>query len=82
MGAYIGAGEGFGPGDRDPNQHRLEQVISYSPALESAYREIAELKDKLAQEKLSGGNRGSQRLHGVASRGNRHRQGIDCTGDP
>src|ERR1700682_2492105 len=52
MGAYIGANERFGSGDQDPNQHRLEQVISYSPALESAYREIAELKDKLAQEKL------------------------------
>src|SRR3984957_15451414 len=52
MGAYIGANERFGSGDQDPNQHRLEQVIRYSPALESAYREIAELKDKLAQEKL------------------------------
>jgi formate hydrogenlyase transcriptional activator len=52
MGAYIGANERFGSGDQDSNQHRLEQVISYSPALESAYREIAELKDKLAQEKL------------------------------
>ena len=52
MGAYIGANERFGSGDQDPNQRRLEQVISYSPALESAYREIAELKDKLAQEKL------------------------------
>jgi len=52
MGAYIGAIERFGSGDQDPNQHRLEQVVSYSPALESAYREIAELKDKLAQEKL------------------------------
>jgi formate hydrogenlyase transcriptional activator len=52
MGAYIGANERFGSGDRNPNQHRLEQVISYSPALESAYREIAQLKDKLAQEKL------------------------------
>ena len=52
MGAYIGANESFGSGDQDPNQHRLEQVISYGPALESAYREIAELKDKLAQEKL------------------------------
>ena len=52
MGAYIGANERFGSGDQDPNQHRLEQVVSYSPALESAYREIAELKDKLAQEKL------------------------------
>jgi formate hydrogenlyase transcriptional activator len=52
MGAYIGANERFGSGDQDPNQHRLEQVIRYSPALESAYREIAQLKDKLAQEKL------------------------------
>jgi formate hydrogenlyase transcriptional activator len=52
MGAYIGANERFGSSDQDPNQHRLEQVISYSPTLESAYREIAELKDKLAQEKL------------------------------
>src|SRR3989475_3170924 len=51
MGAYIGANEGFGSGDAD-HQRKLEQVISYSPALESAYREIAELKDKLAQEKL------------------------------
>ena len=51
MGAYIGANERFGSGDQDPNQHRLGQVISNSPALESAYREIAELKDKLAQEK-------------------------------
>jgi len=52
MGAYIGANERFGSGDRGPNQRRLGQVISYSPALESAYREIAELKDRLAQEKL------------------------------
>src|SRR5216684_3671819 len=51
MGAYIGANEGFGSGDAD-HQRRLEHVISYSAALESAYREIAELKDKLAQEKL------------------------------
>jgi formate hydrogenlyase transcriptional activator len=51
MGAYIGANERFGSGD--PEQpHRFEHVISYSAALESAYREIAELKDKLAQEKL------------------------------
>jgi hypothetical protein len=48
MGAYIGADERFGSGDKDPNQRRFERVISYSPALESAYREIAELKDKLA----------------------------------
>jgi len=50
MGAYIGANERFGSGDQDLNQHRLERVIGDSPALESAYREIAELKDKLAQE--------------------------------
>jgi hypothetical protein len=50
MGAYIGANERFGSGD--PNHRRFEHVISYSAALESAYREIAELKDKLAQEKL------------------------------
>ena len=48
MGAYIGASERFGSADQDPNQHKLGQVISNSPALESAYREIAELKDKLA----------------------------------
>src|SRR5689334_20997023 len=52
MGAYIGANETFGSGDPDPHQRRFEQVISYRAALESAYREIAELKDKLAQEKL------------------------------
>ena len=52
MGPYIGVDERFGSGDQDPSQRRFEQVISYSPALESAYREIAELKDKLAQEKL------------------------------
>jgi formate hydrogenlyase transcriptional activator len=51
MGAYIGANERFGSGDPE-QQHRFEHVISYSAALESAYREIAELKDKLAQEKL------------------------------
>jgi len=51
MGAYIGGNEGFGSGDAD-HQRRLEHVISYSAALESAYHEIAELKDKLAQEKL------------------------------
>jgi formate hydrogenlyase transcriptional activator len=51
MGAYIGANERFGSGD--PNdQRRFEHVISYRAALESAHREIAELKDKLAQEKL------------------------------
>jgi len=51
MGVYIGANERFGSGDAD-HQRRLEHVISYSAALESAYHEIAELKDKLAQEKL------------------------------
>jgi hypothetical protein len=50
MGANIGANERFGSGD--PNHRRFGHVISYSAALESAYREIAELKDKLAQEKL------------------------------
>jgi hypothetical protein len=50
-GAYIGANERFGSGD--PNdQRRFEPVISYRAALEFAYRETAELKDKLAQEKL------------------------------
>ncbi len=52
MGAYIGADQRLGSGDQDHSERRFEQVISYSPALESAYREIAELKDKLAQEKL------------------------------
>src|SRR6202047_5374667 len=47
----IGANERFGSCDAD-HQRRLEHVISYSAALESAYHEIAELKDKLAQEKL------------------------------
>jgi formate hydrogenlyase transcriptional activator len=51
MGAYIGANERFGSGDAD-HQRRLEHVISYGAVLESAYHEIAELKDKLAQEKL------------------------------
>jgi formate hydrogenlyase transcriptional activator len=52
MGAYIGADERFGSGNQEPNQGRFEQTLSYSSALESANREIAELKDKLAQEKL------------------------------
>ena len=51
MGAYIGVCEGFGSGDEDTSARRLEQIRSYDPALESAYREIAELKEKLAQEK-------------------------------
>ena len=52
MGAYIGADERFGSGNQEPNQGRFEQALTCSSALESAYREIAELKDKLAQEKL------------------------------
>src|SRR5260370_13758721 len=52
MGAYIGVDETFGSGDEDTNQRRFEQVTGYSSALALAYREIAELKDKLAQEKL------------------------------
>jgi formate hydrogenlyase transcriptional activator len=52
MGAYTGVEGRFGSGDQDPSQHGFEQVISYSPALESAYREIAKSKDKFAQEKL------------------------------
>src|SRR5258708_1234003 len=51
MQAYIGVNERFGSGDPD-HQGRFEHVISYSAALESAYREIAELKDRLAQENL------------------------------
>ncbi|SRR6266851_433250 len=51
MEAYIGGDERFGSGDH-ANQRRFEQVTSYSSALELAYREIAELKDKLAQQKL------------------------------
>ena len=52
MGAYIAASGRFGSGDQDPTQHRLGQVISYGPALQSAHREIAELKDKPAQETI------------------------------
>jgi formate hydrogenlyase transcriptional activator len=51
MGAYIGANKRFGSGNAD-HQRRLEHVISYSAALESAYHEIAELKEKLSQDKL------------------------------
>src|SRR5258708_1406270 len=50
MEAYIGGDEGFGSGEH-ANQRRFDQVTSYSAALELAYREIAELKDKLAQQK-------------------------------
>src|SRR5260370_1460542 len=52
MGAYIGADERVGSGNQEPNQGRFEPALTCSSALESAYREIAELKDKLAQEKL------------------------------
>jgi transcriptional regulator with GAF, ATPase, and Fis domain len=52
MGAHIGADQRFGSGAQDHSERSFEQVISYSPDLESAYREIAELKDKLAKEKL------------------------------
>jgi formate hydrogenlyase transcriptional activator len=48
----IGVYERFGSGDEDTNERKLERVRSYDPVLESAYREIAELKEKLAQEKL------------------------------
>ena len=52
MGAYIGVDERFGSVDENTKRRRFEQVTGYSSALELAYREIAELKDKLAQEKL------------------------------
>src|ERR1700683_3831345 len=52
MAAYIGAYERYESGDEDTSERRFEQVRRYDPALESAYREIAELKEKLAQEKL------------------------------
>jgi formate hydrogenlyase transcriptional activator len=52
MEAYIGVDKRLGSGDEDIHQRRFEQVTHYSSALELAYREIAELKDKLAQEKL------------------------------
>jgi formate hydrogenlyase transcriptional activator len=47
-----GVCERFGSGDEDTNERKFEQIRSYGPALESAYREIAESKDKLAQEKV------------------------------
>ena len=47
-----GVYERFGSGDEDTNERKFEQIRSYDPALESAYREIAELREKLAQEKL------------------------------
>ncbi len=52
MEAYIGVNEKFVSGDEDTNQRKFERVTGDSFALELAYREIAELKDKLAQEKL------------------------------
>jgi formate hydrogenlyase transcriptional activator len=52
MAAYVGTYERLGSGDQDRDQRRFEQIIGTSPALESAYREIAELKDKVAQEQL------------------------------
>ncbi len=52
MEAYIGVNEKFVSGDEDTNQRKFERVTGDSVALELAYREIAELKDKLAQEKL------------------------------
>jgi len=52
MGAYTGANQRFESGDHDRRERRFEQVTSYNPALESAYREIAELKDEFAQERL------------------------------
>jgi len=52
MGAYIGVDEKFGSGDEDTNQRKFERVTGDSFALELAYREIAKLKDKLAQQKL------------------------------
>ncbi len=51
MEASIGVDETIESGD-DADQRRFEQVTTCSSALELAYREIAELKDKLAQQKL------------------------------
>ena len=52
MEAYIGADERFGLGDQEPNQRRFKQVIRFSPALQSSYREMAELEDKPVEGKL------------------------------
>jgi len=52
MGAYTGANQRFESSDQDHSERRFEQVTSYSPALKSAYREITELQDEFAQEKL------------------------------
>jgi len=52
VGAYIGADERLGSCDQDPNQRGCEQFITDNSAVESAYREIAELKNELAQENL------------------------------
>jgi formate hydrogenlyase transcriptional activator len=66
MGAYIEVEERFESGD-DALQRRFEQVTSYSSALELAYREIAELKDKIAQQKLylEGDIRGEMNFEGI-----------------
>jgi formate hydrogenlyase transcriptional activator len=53
MAAYTGAYESLRSDDLNDNQRRFEQVIGNSPVLESAYREITELREKLAQEKVS-----------------------------
>ena len=67
MGAYTGANQRFESGDHDRRERRFEQVTSYSPALESAYREIAELKDEFAQERLylEDGIHGEMDLEGI-----------------
>ncbi len=78
MEAYIGGDEGFGSGEH-ANQRRFDQVTSYSSALELAYREIAELKDKLAQQKLYCG---PQRLDSVVAGRDRHRKRIDRSCHP
>jgi hypothetical protein len=51
MGAYIEVEERFWSGD-DAIQRRFEQVTGYSSAPELAYREVAELKDKIGMLRL------------------------------
>jgi formate hydrogenlyase transcriptional activator len=51
-GSAYRADERYGSGDQDSNQRRFERVKSDSRGLESAYREITELSDKLAQGKV------------------------------
>ena len=53
MAAYTGAYESLRSDDLNNNQRRFEQVIGNSPVVESAYREITELRGKLAQERVS-----------------------------